>query len=61
VGKWLKNNCTLKVLNMAENAIGDSGISLLMKGLHHNTSLKELNVMKCGLSVEGTTCNGCNT
>ena len=32
-----------------------------MKGLHQNTLLKKLYVMDCGFSVEGITCNSCNT
>ena len=35
--------------------IGDVGISQLVKGLYQNTSLTELGVMGCGLSVKGTT------
>ena len=61
IGKWLMHNDSLKMLNMSYNAIGDVGISQLMKGLHQNMSLTKLNVMGCGFSVEGTTCNGSNT
>ena len=61
IGEWLMHNDSLKELYMSYNAIGDVGISQLMKGLHQNMSLTELNVMECGFSVEGTTCNSSNT
>ena len=61
IGEWLMHNDSLKELDMTENAIGDVGISQLMKGLHQNMSLKKLDVSECGFSVEGTTCNSSNT
>jgi len=42
------------VLNVGGNPIGDDGISLIVDHLHGNTTLTELNVIKCGLSAKGT-------
>jgi len=54
IGEFLKRNCTLKVLHVDNNCIGDVGISQLMNGLKNNTTLTELYVVKCGLSAKGT-------
>jgi len=54
IGEYLKENHTLQVFDIGGNPIGDIGISLLMKGLRQNTSLIELCVEKCELSVKGT-------
>ena len=61
IGEFLKENCTLKVLYMYINHIGDVGISQLMMGLQSNTSLTKLSMQDCGISAKGTTCNSCNT
>jgi len=61
IGAFLKENYTLKVLNMGDNPISDVGISQIADGMQTNTSLTELNVARCGLSAKGTTCNSCNT
>jgi len=61
VGECLKKNCTLKVLDMDSDDIGDVGISQIMDGLKVNTSLTQLSVENCGLSAKGTTCNSFNT
>ena len=53
VGRLLKN-CSLQVLNVGRNSIGDDGISVMMNGLQHNKTLTELYVYKCGLSAKGT-------
>jgi len=54
INEFLKENCTLKILNMGNNAISDVGISQIKDGLQLNTSLTELNVDECGLSAKGT-------
>jgi len=61
VGEYLKKNCTLEILRMGQDLIGDVGISQIVDGLKVNTSLTKLSVMKCGLSAKGTTCNSCIT
>ena len=45
---------SLRVLNVGANKIGDIGVELLCKELHKNTSLTELSVWGCKLSVKGT-------
>jgi len=57
LGEFLKENCTLKILNISNNPIGDTGISQLIKGLQQNNTLTELKVSMCGLSDKGLTCN----
>ena len=54
VSKILMENCTLQVLNVCGNTIGDDGISVIVEQLQHITTLNELSVIRCGLSVEGT-------
>ena len=54
VSKLLVENCTLQYLNVSLNAIGDDGISVIVEQLYHNTTLTELNVQGCGLSVKGS-------
>ena len=45
---------SLKILDVGLNKIGDIGVELLCKELHKNTSLTELSVWGCELSVKGT-------
>ena len=54
VSKILMGNCTLQVLNVISNTIGDDGISVIVEQLQHITTLTELFVIQCGLSVKGT-------
>ena len=54
VSKLLVGNCTLQVLNVKYNSIGDDGISVIVEQLQHITTLTELLVAGCGLSVKGT-------
>ena len=54
VSKILMGNCTLQVLNVNGNSIGDDGISVIVEQLQHITTLTKLIVMKSGLSVKGT-------
>ena len=54
VSKILMGNRTLQVLDMSNNSIGDDGISVIVEQLQHITTLTELNVVTCGLSVKGT-------
>ncbi|XP_065888158.1 protein NLRC3-like isoform X3 [Dysidea avara] len=42
IGEFLKENCTLKYLNLRSNPVGDADISQLMDGLCLNTTLSEL-------------------
>ena len=54
VSKLLVGNCTLQELDVSYNDIGDDGISVIVEQLHHNTTLTELHVSECGLSVKGS-------
>ena len=54
VSKILMGNCTLQVLHVSGNTIGDDGISVIVEQLQHITTLTKLYVMQCGLSVKGT-------
>ena len=54
VSKILMGNCTLQELNVSCNTIGDDGISVIVEQLQHITTLTELVVIECGLSVKGT-------
>jgi len=53
VSKFLRDNCTLQVLSMNGNAVGDNGVSVIMDGLKCNSSLTELWLEECGFSVKG--------
>ena len=44
---------SLRALNVGNTEIGDSGMELLCKELHNNTSLTELSVWGCELSAKG--------
>ena len=46
---------------MSGNTISDDGMSLIVEELQCNKTITKLEVNECGLSVEGTTCNSCNT
>ena len=54
VSKILMGNCTLQVLDVSTNSIGDDGISVIVEQLQHITTLTKLYVIECGLSVKGT-------
>ena len=54
VSKLLVGNCTLQLLDVNNNHIGDDGISVIVEQLQHNTTLTVLYVVGCGLSVKGT-------
>ena len=54
LGELLKVNNSLQELNMADNAIGDDGMSSVADGLQYNKTLIKLRVQWCGLSVKGT-------
>ena len=54
VSKLLAGNCTLQLLNVSGNDIGDDGISVIVEQLHHITTLTKLDVHNCGLSVKGS-------
>ena len=45
---------SLRVLHVSGNKIGDIGVELLCKELPNSSSLTELYIWKCGLSVKGT-------
>ena len=44
---------TLEFLALQSNNIGDDGISTISEGLQHNSTLTELYIRNCGLSMEG--------
>ena len=50
----LVGNYTLQVFSVTNNHIGDDGISVIVEQLQHITTLTELDVRGCGLSVRGT-------
>ena len=52
--KLLCVNCTLQVLNMGGNPIGDDGLAHIMQGLCENNTLTEFTADECGLSDKGT-------
>ena len=54
LGKLLKVNNSLQLLDMGGNVIGDDGMSSVADGLQYNKSLTMLDVETCGLSVKGT-------
>ena len=54
VGELLKVNNSLQELVMADNQIGDDGMSSVADGLQCNNTLTKLNVQGCGFSVKGT-------
>ena len=56
ISEFLKENCTMKVLDMDDNPIGDVGISQIVYALQGNTPLIELSVYNCKLSAKGTSC-----
>ena len=53
VSKLLMNSNTLQELDVCHNTIGDHGLSVIVEQLHHITTLTKLDVLECGLSVEG--------
>ena len=53
VSKLLVGNCTLQVLDVSDNDIGDDGISVIVEQLQYITTLSKLYVYRCGLSVKG--------
>ena len=53
VSKLLVGNCTLQVLNVSLNNIGDDGILVIVEQLQHITTLTKLDLDQCGLSVKG--------
>ena len=54
VSKLLMRNCTLQVLHVTSNTIGDDGISVIVEHMQNITTLTKLYVMECGLSVKGS-------
>ena len=53
LSKLLVGNCTLQVFDVSYNTIGDDEISEMVDQLQIST-LTELNITQCGLSVKGT-------
>ena len=47
------DRATLKVLDVNENKIGDSGILLITEALKNNNAMIELGLGGCGLSFKG--------
>ena len=52
IGELLSINHTLQVLTLGENDIGDDGVIAIAGGLG-KSSIKELNVKKCGFAFPG--------
>ena len=49
----LMENRKLQVLNIGDNNISNEGVAAICEGLKKNTTLTELVMAQCGLSVEG--------
>jgi len=54
ISQLLNVTCTLQLLDMSHNDIGDDGIAVISETLQHNKSLTKLWIDQCGLSVKGT-------
>eukprot|EP01028_Stygiella_incarcerata_P004894 TRINITY_DN2122_c0_g1_i2.p1 TRINITY_DN2122_c0_g1~~TRINITY_DN2122_c0_g1_i2.p1 ORF type:complete len:476 (+),score=126.65 TRINITY_DN2122_c0_g1_i2:259-1686(+) len=54
IGEMLKANTSLRKLKLKYNeAIGDRGVIYIADGLEKNTSLKELDLTRCGVRAQG--------
>ena len=49
----LMENKKLQVLNINNNQIGNEGVAAICQGLENTTTLTELSMYDCRLSVEG--------
>ena len=49
----LMENTKLQVLDISVNQIGNEGVAAICQGLEKNTTLIELRMVQCWLSVEG--------
>ena len=54
------DSATLRVLDVSYNDIGDDGMAVISEALQNSKSLTELNVYRCGLSVQGNVVCGFN-
>ena len=55
--KTLLTNKTLEVLDIGGNEIGKPGVAAITEGIQYTTTLEKISIDRCGLSVEGMTCN----
>ena len=53
LGELLKINNSLQELVMAENSIGNDGISSVAEGLQYNSTLLKMDIAICGISEKG--------
>ena len=55
VSKLLMGNCTLQVLNVSDNTIGDDGISVIVEQLKKvtNSRISQLCIEECGITLTG--------
>ena len=53
MSKLLVGSCILQALNIKLNSIGDDGILVIVEQLQYITTLTELDVEGCVLSVKG--------
>ena len=55
VSKLLTRNCTLQVLDVSDNTIGDDGISVIVDQLQKvtNSRISKLWIIRCGISLTG--------
>ena len=55
VSKLLMRNCTLQVLNVSHNIIGDDGISVIVEQLQKvtNSRISLLRIRNCGITLTG--------
>ena len=49
----LMENKTITLLSIGDNQIGNEGVAAICDGLKNTTTMTELNMEHCGLSVEG--------
>ena len=55
VSKLLMRNCTLQVLRVSANSIGDDGISVIVEQLNKvtNSRISQLWIAECGITLTG--------
>ena len=51
------DSASLRVLDVSKNEIGDHGAELICEELKHSSTLSDLSMFGCGLSVQGIKIN----
>jgi len=57
ISEFVKENCTLQILNIGGNTIGDDGMAMVIEGLLNNRTITELWLWRCGLTIKGIALN----